>query len=86
VRTILLSGRCRGEGQPPTAVDNGWATQDVLRAQRDLGATNRDRLDGLDEDEPIAADLMAEVTADRHAAAALGRRIGTYTVARAKRR
>jgi hypothetical protein len=51
------------------------------RRRLDLGATNRDRLDGLDENEPIAADLLAEITADRYAAAALDRVIGEYTVA-----
>jgi hypothetical protein len=51
----------------------------------DLSATNTDRLDGFDEDDPVPADLMAEITADRNAAATLDRLIGTYTVALALR-
>jgi hypothetical protein len=57
----------------------------LARRRIDLGATNIDRLDDLDNDEPIAANLLAEITADRHAAATLDRLIGTYTVTRAKR-
>jgi hypothetical protein len=55
------------------------------RRRLDLSATNTDRLDGLDENQPVAADLLAEITADRHAAAALDRIIGEYTVARKRR-
>lgn len=47
----------------------------------DLGATNRDRLDGYDENDPIPADLLAEITADRNAATELDRVIAAYTVA-----
>jgi len=50
-----------------------------LRHRRyDLAFTNKDRLNGLEPDEPIAPDLLAEITEDRLAAQALDRLIGTY--------
>jgi hypothetical protein len=58
----------------------------LARRRIDLGATNSDRLDGLDDNEPISADLLAEITADRNAAAELDRLIGAYTVAIARTR
>jgi hypothetical protein len=57
----------------------------LARRRLDLGATNRDRLDALEDGEPIAADLMAEITADRNAAAAVDRLIGAYSAAAARR-
>jgi hypothetical protein len=51
----------------------------------DLSATNTDRLSHLDGSGPVPADVMAEITADRNAAATLDRLIGTYTVAIAHR-
>ena len=59
-------------------------TQQLAHRRVDLGATNRDRLSDLDDTEPIPADLLAEVTADRNAAATLDRLISAYTVARAR--
>ena len=56
----------------------------LARRRLDLGATNRDRLNDLDG-EPVPAELMAEITADRNAAATLDRLIGAYTVAIAHR-
>jgi hypothetical protein len=52
----------------------------------DLTATNRDRLESVEDDEPIPTDLMAEITADRNAAAELDRVIAAYTVAIAHKR
>jgi hypothetical protein len=43
--------------------------------------TNRDRLECIEDNEPIPADLMAEITADRNAATELDRVIAAYTVA-----
>ncbi len=60
--------------------------QELTHRRVDLGATNLDRLDDVEEDEPIAADLMAEITADRNAAATLDRVIATYTTTVAHRR
>jgi hypothetical protein len=54
-----------------------------LRHRRyDLALCNKDRLDGLDVHEPIAPDLLAEITVDRLAAQALDRLFGTYDAAR----
>jgi hypothetical protein len=47
----------------------------------DLCATNRDRLEWVEDNEPIPADLMAKITADRNAAAELDRVIAAYTLA-----
>jgi hypothetical protein len=53
-----------------------------LRHRRyDLALCNNDRLDGLDVNEPIAPDLLAEITVDRLAAQALDRLFNTYTKA-----
>jgi hypothetical protein len=52
----------------------------------DLAGTNCDRLDGLDESQPIDADLMAEITTDRNAATELDRVIAAYTVEMAHQR
>jgi hypothetical protein len=52
----------------------------------DLGATNRDRLECVEDHEQIPADVMAEITADRNAAAELDRVIAAYTVANASTR
>jgi hypothetical protein len=49
----------------------------------DLTATNRDRLACVEDGETMPADLMAEITADRNAAAELDRVIAAYTIARA---
>jgi hypothetical protein len=50
-----------------------------LRHRRyDLAFTNRDRLDGLDPNEPIDPGLLAEITEDRLAAQALDRLFGDY--------
>jgi hypothetical protein len=40
-----------------------------------------DRLDGVSVHEPIPPDLLAEITIDRLAAAALDRLLGDYAVA-----
>jgi hypothetical protein len=65
-------------------------TDDLARQlahrRMDLSAINADRLDDLPDNKPIAADLLAEITADRHAAATLDRLVGTYSAARARRR
>ncbi len=53
----------------------------LARGRVDLAATNRDRLDGVEDGEPIPADVMAEIAADRNAAAELDRVIAAYTVA-----
>jgi hypothetical protein len=55
----------------------------LARGRADLAATNRNRLDGMEEGGPIPADLMAEITVDRNAAAELDRVMAAYTVARA---
>jgi hypothetical protein len=53
-----------------------------LRHRRyDLALCNKDRLDGLDVNEPIDPDLLAEITVDRLAAQALDRLFGTYAKA-----
>jgi hypothetical protein len=51
----------------------------------DLGATIRDRLSDFEDDEPLPADTLTELTDDRHAATTLDRIIGTYSVAAAAR-
>ena len=51
----------------------------------DLSTTVTDRLSDFDDDEPLPADVLAELTDDRHAAATLDRIIGTYSVAVAQR-
>ena len=58
----------------------------LARRRLDLSATNTDRLNDLEDNEPVPADLMAEITADRHAAATLDRLIGTYAATRARQR
>jgi uncharacterized protein YcbX len=52
----------------------------------DLAGTNRDRLECVEDNETIPADLMAEITADRNAATELDRVIAAYTVAIAHER
>jgi hypothetical protein len=47
----------------------------------DLCATNRDRLESVEDDEPIPDYLMAEITADRNAAAELDRVLAAYAIA-----
>jgi hypothetical protein len=55
-----------------------------LRHRRyDCAFTNKDRLDGLEVNEPIDPDLLAEITVDRLAAQALYRVITKYETARA---
>jgi hypothetical protein len=56
------------------------------RRRLDLSATNTDHLDGLDENEPVPDDLLAEITANRNAAAELDRLIGAYGAAVARKR
>jgi hypothetical protein len=58
----------------------------LARRRIDLNATSSDRLDGLDTTKPIPADLLAEITTDRLAAAELDRVIGAYAVAVARTR
>jgi hypothetical protein len=58
-------------------------TKQLAVRRIDLTATNRDRLACVEDGEPIPADLMAEITSDRNAAAELDRVIAAYTVARA---
>jgi hypothetical protein len=58
----------------------------LARRRLDLGETNRDRLDDVEDNQPIPADVMAEITADRNAAAELDRVIAAYTVAIARKR
>jgi hypothetical protein len=54
-----------------------------LRHRRwDLALCNKDRLDGLDVNQPIDPDLLAEITVDRLAAQALYRVIAKYETAR----
>jgi hypothetical protein len=52
--------------------------EQLHRRRYDLAMTNADRLDGLDVNEPIDPDLLAEITHDRLAAQALDRFFGTY--------
>jgi hypothetical protein len=53
-----------------------------LRHRRyDCAFTNKDRLDGLDVNEPIEPELLAEITTDRLAAQALYRVIAKYEAA-----
>jgi hypothetical protein len=52
--------------------------EELRRRRFDLACTNRDRLDGLDLDEPIAPDLLTEITDDRLAGQALDRLFGAY--------
>jgi hypothetical protein len=65
-------------------------TEDLIKqlAHRrvDLVATNRHRLDDYDESEPMPAEVMAEISADRNAATELDRVIAAYTVEIAHRR
>jgi hypothetical protein len=78
-------------GWDPDKVDPNATTFEVpltddlieqLRRRRwDLAVTNKDRLDGLDVNEPIDPDLLAEITVDRLAAQALDRLFGTYAKA-----
>jgi hypothetical protein len=53
----------------------------LARRRVDLAATNRDRLECVEDDEIVPVELMAEITADRNAAAELDRVIAAYTVA-----
>jgi hypothetical protein len=54
-----------------------------LRQRRyDLAFTNKDRLEGLDVNQPIEPDLLAEITVDRLAAKALDRLFAKYATAR----
>jgi hypothetical protein len=53
----------------------------LARRRVDLAATNRDRLECVEDDEIIPVDLMAEITADRNAASELDRVIAAYAVA-----
>ena len=43
--------------------------------------TNLDHLDGVRTNDPIDPDLLAEITANRHAAQTLHRLFATYTKA-----
>jgi hypothetical protein len=52
----------------------------------DLGATNADRLNELDDGQPVPANVRAEINADRNGATALDRVIGAYSVAVARKR
>jgi hypothetical protein len=75
-------------GWDPEKVDSDKTTFEIpltddvieqLRQRRyDLAFTNKDRLDGLDVNEPIPPDLLAEITTDRLAAEALDRLFNTY--------
>jgi hypothetical protein len=79
-------------GWDPDKVDADIATFEVpltddlveqLRRRRwDLAVTNKDRLDGLEVNEPIDPELLAEITVDRLAAQALDRLFGQYAAAR----
>ena len=79
-------------GWDPDRVDPNVETFEVsltddlieqLRHRRwDLAVTNKDRLDGLDVNDPIDPELLAEITVDRLAAQALDRLFGKYAAAR----
>jgi hypothetical protein len=56
--------------------------EQLRRRRYDLAVTNANRLDGLDVNEPIDPDLLAEITVDRLAAQALDRLFGKYATAR----
>jgi hypothetical protein len=60
-------------------------TNDLIKQLRhrryDLALCNNDRLDGLDVNEPIDPDLLAEITHDRLAAQALDRLFDAYAKA-----
>jgi hypothetical protein len=53
--------------------------EQLRRRRHDLAFTNKDRLDGLDVNEPIDPGLLAEITTDRLAAQALDGVFGAYT-------
>ena len=57
----------------------GDLVEQLLQRRYDLALTNKDRLDGLPINEPIAPDILAEITVDRLAAEALHHLIGRYT-------
>jgi hypothetical protein len=63
-------------------------TDDVVKqlANRrlDLGATITDRLSDFEGDESLPADVLAELTDDRHAATTLDRIISSYSATRAR--
>ena len=52
--------------------------EQMRRRRWDLAVTNANRLDGLNVNQPIDPDLLAEITTDRLAAQALDRLFGTY--------
>ncbi len=59
--------------------------KELANRRVDLGATITDRLSDFEGDEPLPADVLAELTDDRHAATTLDRIIGTYSVVAAAR-
>jgi hypothetical protein len=58
--------------------------QQLAHRRLDLGATNTDRLSDFEDDEPIPAEVVAGINADRNAATALDHVIGAYGVAHAQ--
>ena len=59
--------------------------QQLAHRRYDLGLTNINRLDTVGANNPIPADVLAEITVDRLACGILDRLIGTYTVAVARK-
>lgn len=60
--------------------------QQLAHRRYDLGLTHINRLDTVGANNPIPADVLAEITVDRLACGILDRRIGDYTVAVARKR
>jgi hypothetical protein len=55
--------------------------QQLAHRRYDLGLTNIDRLDEVGVNNPIPADVLAEITVNRRACGLLDNLIGAYTVA-----
>ena len=88
---ITLISTVGWDPRSPQAVANTYdipLTDDLVKelAHRrlDLGATITDRLSDFEGDESLPADVLAELTDDRHAAATLDRIIGSYSATRAR--
>jgi hypothetical protein len=59
--------------------------KDLAHRRVDLAASTTERLNEFREGEPIPADVMTKITANRNAVGALDHLIGAYTVAVAQR-
>jgi hypothetical protein len=83
---ITAIGWDPGKDNPNTETFEVPLTDDLVEQLRhrryDLALCNKDRLDGLDVNEPVDPDLLAEITVDRLAAQALDRLFSKYATAR----